>query len=341
MPMFPYILRERLHVKEGRIQELTSLVLAVHGIVSTVSGPFIGHFADKISNRKLPLLLSLLACVIGTGMVASATSLPVLFAARVMQGVAGSSVWIIGLATMADTVGGDNMGKAEGIMMSFLYGGLIGGPSIAGWLLELFGYWSAWSVPILLLTTDFVARLVMIDNRTGRAPREPETLLKVDDSTSPLLPPREDEGIPIGSPADNFWCVILTDPRALTAIFVAVSANTVATSFHATLPLHVQDTLGWGSGKSGTLFACLIMPTVVVSPIAGWLRDRFGVRYPATASAFFQAVMIVILGVAGTEILSWTSSQSGGGALYTVCILALGTARPFTANVGPVELSCK
>lgn len=334
------MLRERLHLDQARIQELTSLVLAVHGIVSVVSGPVIGHFADKISNRKLPLLCSLFACIFGTGMVAGATSLPVLFTGRVMQGIAGSSVWIIGLATVADTVGGDNMGKVEGIMMSFLYGGLIGGPCIAGWLLEYVGYWPTWSLPLLLLIFDFIARLVMIENRAVQTSSiELEAPSKVDGSTSPSLSPREDT--PTRYPAENFWRIILTDVRALTAIFVAVSANTVSTSFHATLPLHVQETFGWGSGKSGSLFACLIMPTLVVSPVAGWLRDCVGVRYPASASAVFQAAMLGILGLAGTDLLPWTSAQSGGGALYTGCILAIGAARPFTANVGPVELSCE
>ena len=338
--MFPYMLQERLHVKQSEIQELTSLVLAVHGIVSVVSGPIIGHLADKVPNRKIPLLLSLLACIVGTGMVSGARSLPVLFTGRVMQGIAGSSAWIIGLATMADTVGRDNMGKAEGIMMSFLYGGLIGGPSIAGWLLEYSGYWPTWSLPFLLLGVDFVARLVMVESRAEQtAPCKPDIPSKMDGSESPLLPPREETPSP--SSRGNFWHIILTDGRALTAIFVSVSSNTVATSFHATLPLHVQEVFGWGSAKSGTLFACLIVPTLIVSPVAGWLRDRFGVRYPATASAVFQAAMLVILGLPGTNILPWTGAQSGGGALYMGCILALGAARPFTANVGPVELSCK
>lgn len=337
--MLPYMLRTRLHVNQAKIQELTSLVLAVHGIVSVVSGPIIGHFADKVSNRKLPLLLSLVACTVGTGMVAGSSSLAVLFIGRVMQGIAGSSVWIVGLATVADTVGGDNMGKVEGIMMSFLYSGLIGGPFISGLLLEYVGYWPTWSLPLLLLSIDFCARLVMIESRPVEVSscRRESTGSKTCDATSPFLAPRENPQT--HSTAGNFWRIILTDNRALTALFVAVSSTTVGTSFHATLPLHVQETFGWGPGQSGSLFACLIMPTLLVSPLAGWLRDRFGVRYPAMASAVFQAVMLGLLGLAGTDCLPWTSAQTGGGALYTGCILAIGVARPFTMNVGPVELS--
>ena len=337
--MLPYMLRTRLHVSKGKIQQLTSLVLAVHGMVSVVAGPIVGHFADKVSNRKLPLLLSLAACVIGTGMVACSGSLAMLFVGRVMQGIAGSSVWIVGLATVADTVGGDDMGKVEGIMMSFLYSGLIGGPFISGMLLQYVGYWATWSLPLLLLGIDFCARLVMIETRPMEisSSRRESTGSQMCDATSPFFAPRENTET--RSAAGNFWRIILTDNRALTALFVAVSTTTVGTSFHATLPIHVQETFGWSSGESGSLFACLIMPTLLVSPVAGWLRDRFGVRYPAMTSAVFQAVMLGMLGLAGTDYLPWTSVQTGGGALYTGCILAIGVARPFTANVSPVELS--
>ncbi|CAG8909808.1 unnamed protein product [Penicillium egyptiacum] len=339
VPMLPYMLRTRLHVSEGNIQELTSLMLAVHGMVSVVSGPIIGHFADKTPSRKLPLLLSLVACTVGTGMVAGSNSLSVLCIGRVMQGIAGSSVWIVGLATVADTVGGDNMGKVEGIMTSFLYSGLIGGPLISGLSLEYVGYWPTWSLPLLLLSIDFCARLVMIESRPVEVSscRRELTGSQTCDATSPFLAPRENPQT--RSNSGNFWHIIFTDSRALTALFVAVSTTTVGTSFHATLPIHVQETFGWGPGESGSLFACLIMPTLLVSPLAGWLRDRFGVRYPAMASAVFQAVILGLLGLAGTDCLPWTSAKTGGGALYTGCILALGLARPFTANVGPVELS--
>ncbi|QKX54312.1 uncharacterized protein TRUGW13939_01398 [Talaromyces rugulosus] len=339
VPMLPYMLRSRLHLSGAKIQKQTSLVLAIHGMVSVVSGPIIGHFADKTTNRKLPLLLSLVACIVGTGMVAGSNSLAVLFIGRVMQGIAGSSVWIVGLATVADTVGGNNMGKIEGIMMSFLYSGLIGGPLVSGLLLEYVGYWSTWSLPLLLLIIDFCARLVMTESRPAEVltNRQESTESNACAVTEPLLSPCETPQT--RSTAGNFWRIILTDERALTALVMAIATTTVGTSFHATLPIHIQETFDWGSRESGTLFACLIMPTVLVSPMAGWLRDRYGVKYPAMASAIFQGVIFVLLGLAGTDFLPWTRVQTGGGALYTGCILALGVARPFTANVGTVELS--
>lgn len=340
--MLPYMLEIRLGVPHAQLQTLTSLILAVHGMVSVVSGPIIGHFADKISSRKIPLQISLLACICGTGMVAGATSLTVLIAGRMMQGIAGSSVWIIGLATVADTVGGDNVGKVEGLMMSFLYTGLIGGPLISGLMLEHAGYWATWLLPVILLCIDFCARLVMIESRDledNEGKKEStETAPSADEST-PILGQAESSK---GSPSSgNFWRIILTDKRALTALFMGAATTMVGTSFHATLPIYIKETFGWGPQKSGTLFAGLIMPTLVLSSVAGWLRDRFGARLPALGSAILQSMVFGVMGLVGTKFLPWTAIQDEGGMLYTGCIFVIGIARPFATNVGTIELSGK
>ncbi|EPS33192.1 hypothetical protein PDE_08154 [Penicillium oxalicum 114-2] len=339
VPMLPYMLGSRLSVPHEKLQKLMSNVLAVHGIVSVIAGPVIGHFADKISSRKIPLQLSLLACIVGTGMVAAATSIPVLFAGRVMQGLAGASVWIVGCATVADNTDRSHMGKIQGIMMSFISAGLIGGPLVSGLVLEYFGYWTAWALPVALLGLDLLARFIMVENGPQIGKRDKEHMPRsemCDDVTAPLLGSTEDTKS--GPVAQNFWRVILTDERALAALFIGIATKTIATSFHATLPLFIEEEFGWGSRESGGLFACLILPTLVFSPIAGWLRDRHGVKTPAAVSSFFQVIVFGLLGLVGTKAFSWTSPTSGGDILYTGCVLAIGVAQPFM-NVGSVELS--
>lgn len=325
--------QSRLHVNPSQIQELTSAALAVHGAVSVVFGPIIGHFADKTSNRKMALLLSLFACIVGTGMVAGAPSVSALFIGRVMQGIAGSSVWIVGLATVADTVGQDHMGTVMGVMMSFVNSGMISGPAVAGLLLEIMGYWATWSVPLLILTIDLVARLVMIES-PSKGSTEPQS--EEAENTSLLS---SHENAQNSSTVDNFWRIMLCDSRVLTALLVAITSTTVGTSFHATLPLYVQETFGWGPGTTGFLFSCLIFPTLLISPLAGWVRDRVGVRVPAVASSILQAWLLTLLGIAGSDRISWASAQNLGGTLYIACIICLGAVRPFMTSVGPVELA--
>lgn len=71
-----------------------------------------------------------------------------LYVARVGQGLAASIVWIVGSSILADTVGGDNMGKAFGTISIFTTAGQFSGPMVGGILLETAGYWTAWSTAI-------------------------------------------------------------------------------------------------------------------------------------------------------------------------------------------------
>lgn len=60
------MLEQRLGVDESELQATTSLVLTVHALVCLVAGPLTGWLADKAPNRRLPLLLSLGAELVGT-----------------------------------------------------------------------------------------------------------------------------------------------------------------------------------------------------------------------------------------------------------------------------------
>jgi nitrate/nitrite transporter NarK len=67
---------------------------------------------------------------------------------------------------------------------------------------------------------------------------------------------------------------MLCDARVLTILLVIISGTAVRTTFHATLPLYVQETFGWGPEMTGFLFSCLIVPGILIGPLAGWVRDH-------------------------------------------------------------------
>ena len=321
------MITNRLNIDPSRTQQLTSTTLALHGFVSVVSGPVIGHFADKIESRKMPLLFSLVGCITGTLMVASTHSLWILLIGRVIQGIAESTVWIVGLTAVTDIVDEDQTGMVMGLLMGFVNAGMLTGPLVSGFLLETTGYWVMWTIPLSVLTLDLVARLVMIEPPPKSSKSE-----SAGEITS-LLPSQSQ------SPASNFYKVMLCDSRVLTILLVGTASTTVSTSFHATLPLHVQETFGWGPSTTGLLFACLVLPILFMGPIAGCIRDRVGVRIPAMTSLVLQAVLLGLVGVAGNGHFPWASTETSGKTIYTGSLLAIGTLRPFMSAIGPVELS--
>ncbi|KAF2217405.1 hypothetical protein CERZMDRAFT_104178 [Cercospora zeae-maydis SCOH1-5] len=159
------MLEQRLHVDESDTQSASSLVLSVHASVAMVTGPFVGHFADQVSSRKLSLLVALGVQLIGTIIIIVSLSVPVLVVGRSIQAIGGNAAWIVGLATLAETVGKENTGKALGAVSSFFTSGTMFGSMTSGFLLHYVGYWATWAVAIAALVVDMIMRAVMIENK--------------------------------------------------------------------------------------------------------------------------------------------------------------------------------
>ncbi|KAJ5489098.1 hypothetical protein N7539_003988 [Penicillium diatomitis] len=349
--MLPYMLEERMHQPPQQTQRLTSISLALHGIVSAFSGPILGHLADQTPSRKIPFLITLLGCIIGTLMVAFATSLGVFFAGRVLQGISGSGTWLIGLATVTDCVGTERIGVTLGVMTAVANSGTITGPMVSGFILELAGYWFTWSVPVVILVVDIVARMLMVENKKEQkmpvptksdsttpssSAHETEPLLQ--NSSTPAADAEQSKDGAI-SPSANVWRIMLGKSRVLTALLITVWAPALATSFNATLPLHVSDIFGWSPSRVGLMFMLLSLPSLPISPLAGHLRDRVGTRLPAAFGLVSQSVVLALLGFAGNPAYQWSSAGERGKALYVFCCVVFGFLRPLTSGVAPMELT--
>ncbi|KAJ5644202.1 Major facilitator superfamily domain general substrate transporter [Penicillium longicatenatum] len=331
VPILGYMIQNRLHIDPSQTQKLTSTILGLHGALAVLSGPIIGHFADGSRNKKGALLWSLGFCIIGTGIVAGARSVPLLLIGRAMQGIAGSAVWIVGFATVGETVSPDNMGSAMGLMMSFANSGTVSGPALSGLLLEATSYWITWSIPVIVLTIDLLARVIMIE--------PPSACKKNGDvaETTNLLSSGQHERNP--SDVGAFWRIMLCDGRVLTCLLITMTSTIVTTSLDATLPLHVQEKFGWGPSCAGLLFSGLVIPGLIVGPIAGWVRDRVGARVPIVLGSILQSALLGLMGIAGSDAVPWASVRTGGKSMYIASIIGIGAVRPFVSGLAPVELT--
>lgn len=330
VPILPYMLEQRLHVDPSETQRFTSISLALNGLSSVFGGPLIGHFADKAHDRRTPLLIALFGCILGTGMVACANSLLMLFAGRVLQGISGSGAWIVGLATAADTVSEDDIGKVMGFIMSCVNAGIVTGPTVSGLILETAGYWLTWSVPVVILIIDIVARLLMIETPRNSNAKGTET--------ESLLSPQDPQHLPVER---NFWRVMLTNSRVITAFLICVWGASLNTSLSATIPLYVQRTFEWGPARTGQLFLLLAVPGLIIGPLVGWLRDRVGTRLPATITIGLQSMTLALLGLVTLAHIEGDGVDKQDQAYYVTCIIMLGLIKPGLDGNAPVELTCE
>src|SRR5262245_11660436 len=145
----------------------------------TVSVPM-GAVSDRIG-RRLPIVGGLAALAAATLLFAFATSLPVLFIARLVQGAADAVTWVVGFALIADRYAAEERGRVAGFVMSGTSFAFMIGPSIGGWLYEIGGI----RLPFLFMVGLAIASAVsflLIDLPPAHAEHEPvplKTVLRV------------------------------------------------------------------------------------------------------------------------------------------------------------------
>ncbi|XXH01629.1 hypothetical protein Hte_007989 [Hypoxylon texense] len=167
VPVLPFMLRSRLAVPEDRIQACVSGLLAAYAAASVVASVPAGWVADRAGARQAPFLGGLAALAAATVMLAFGRGLPVLYAARVLQGVSAAVVWTVGLAMVLDTVGPRNLGKTVGSIFSFISVGQLMAPVVGGILYDTIGYAGVFAVGAGVLGLDFCMRLLVVEKKVA------------------------------------------------------------------------------------------------------------------------------------------------------------------------------
>ncbi|KAK6352247.1 hypothetical protein TWF730_009078 [Orbilia blumenaviensis] len=358
VPILPEILENRNNVDPSDIQRITYQILALYGVVSVLSGVFIGELADRAGSRRMPLVISLAVAFVGTLILAASTKLWGVFVGRVIQGLGGTAAWIVGLATLRDSIHGSNIGKAFGLVGSFVSVGAVSGPATAGLLLELTGYWITWGAALLALAIDIVMRCLMLEQRNwDRDPdfaktdshgaqatvseTDPENTALISDDSLRSYDSIKDDPSPTRTEIStlSFYKVMFSQPRVLTALLCSVTYSAMLASYNTTIPTHVKFAFGWGSLPTGLLFVGLQGPTIFISPFGGWLRDKVGTKLPATIGFVCLAPLLLLLGAADQKQFPWAKTEDSAKATYIAALIGIGCVTNLMSSIGTVELT--
>lgn len=269
-----------------------------------------------------------------------------LFVGRTLQGLTGSATWVVGFALLANNVDKKNVGKSMGAAMSFVAAGAVAGPAMSGTLLQLFGYWAAWSLPLVVLVMDIIARLIMIDPGSSKtsdtsmandegAPEESTALL----SESPVKSSDEVENK--NDLKHEYYKTMLTDPRVLTSLANVVVVSSLVSGITNTLPVHLRQAFDWKSLLISVMFFCLQVPNIVLSGPAGWLRDHIGLRTPTVLGWSAMIPPLILMGLPGNSHFPWAGSDAAGQPIFITSLIALGGIMPLVRGVGAVQLACE
>ena len=224
-----------------------------------------GAMSDRIG-RKGPLVLATVLLALATLAFAFADSLAMLFAARLLQGVADGVTWVVGFALIADLYGPDERGSMMGVVMSATSLGVIVGPSLGGWLYELGGI----RLPFLVVAA--AAGLTAVAFLLIRIP-DRKSVQRV--SMTRILKHRA-----------IVMCAI-----------VAAAGSATYAMLEPVLPLLLESRFGLGPAPIGWMFGAAGVASAILHPIYGRLSDRWGGRRLMLLGLVAGAALLPILNV--------------------------------------------
>ncbi|CAI7594520.1 unnamed protein product [Penicillium glandicola] len=342
VPILPFVLEHRLGLDASLTQRISTALLSQTALIMVVVSPLIGSHADRSGAKRAWLLFGLAGALLGSFILAMATSLFALFTGRLIQSAASTVLWVVGFATLADNVPADELGKMYGFVTIAIGLGTSGGPLVAGILFDIGGYWVAWSSVLFVIVFDVILRCLMLEKsrdrgesvrakRDGQDP-EREVLLPSPDSEERISSQGVSEKTGI-----HFYLCLCSNGRFVGGVVSYFCYAVLTASFDTTLPLHVRDTFHWGSLPAGLLFAAFQGPAVFFSVPVGWLKDRVGTRYPTTIGFALLVPLVWLIGVPGDERFPWACNDKIGSIIYSAAVTGIGVVICLLNGVGMVE----
>jgi MFS transporter, DHA1 family, solute carrier family 18 (vesicular amine transporter), member 1/2 len=269
----------------GASPTMIGFLFASFGVtLLTVSVPM-GAVSDRVG-RRAPMVGGMLALAAATLLFAYATSLRVLFVARLVQGAADAITWVVGFALIADRYASDERGRVTGIVMSGTSFAFMIGPSIGGWLYELGGI----RLPFVFVTGMAIASamsFLLIDLPAAHA---------------------QHEAVPV--------MTVLRIPAVAACTIAVVAASSTLSMLEPVLALHLAN-LSIGPARIGLLFGIAAVLNAVLHPWCGHLADRWGARRMMLLGLSLSAFALAIAGQ------SWSFRSAIALQLPLVATMAL------------------
>lgn len=311
--------------------DVAGLQWTVNGYTLTLASFILlgGSLGDRLGRRRV-FVWGAIGFGVASVLCGAATSIEMLVAARVLQGVAGAMLTPGSLALISASLDRQDQGAAIGVWSGF--GGVAGalGPFLGGWLIDAVGWRSLFflNVPLTLVVVLVAARHVP-ESRDPAAPARldvPGALvvaLALGALTFGLI-----DGLPVLVVAGVLLLAAfvvlemrsdhpLVPPR-LFASRVFTAANLVTFAIYAALGgvffllvLQLQLVAGYSPLASGAATVPITLIMLALSAPAGRWAQRHGPRIPMTAGPLLAAAGLVLLLRIGPDSPYWRDVLPG------------------------------
>ena len=140
IPLLPFYA-----VHFGASATVVGLLMSSYALCQLIAGPFLGQWSDRMGRRKPLLIVSQLGTFVGFLMLAAANSLPMVFLARIIDGLTAGNL-SLAQAYIADVTEPKDRAKSFGLIGIAFGVGFVIGPAISGFLAKRYGF----ACPILV-----------------------------------------------------------------------------------------------------------------------------------------------------------------------------------------------
>lgn len=297
---------------------MVGLLFASYSIMQLIFSPILGRLSDRYGRRPV-LLLSLIGTAAGFLMLGLATTLWMLFAGRIIDGISGGNI-STAQAYIADITTPENRAKGMGMIGAAFGLGFIFGPAIGGIL-------SRWGIEVPFL---FAAGLALA-NATLLYFTLPETVTK--DHPARV------------SAATARWKHLFEALKqrrlalVLTIYFLFIVAFSIMTSSFA---LFTMFRFGYDAHDTGWLFGYVgVIGAIIQGGLIGRLVRSFGEMRLVVTGAFLFTASLFIIPLTGPEsglavLLAVGALFATGNALSTPSLTSLASRSASRAGQGGV-----
>ena len=248
IPMLPY------YAKHFHASDLTVGVLfSTFAFCGLVSGPVWGNVSDRVG-RKRVLVISQIGATIGWTILAFAGSMPIVFVARVIEGLSGGNIGIT-QAYVTDLVEPKERTRAYSYIgavfsAAFPFGGFVG-----GFIFSHFGYAAVFLLAAGLQVITVLMTILMLPESTSRQTR---------------------------SDVAHISQIIanLRDRRTAPVLWQKLAISLGLYAWFAVFALYLQALLGLTADQAGYVFGAFgVLNALVQILIVGRVSDTLGDRW--------------------------------------------------------------
>jgi DHA1 family tetracycline resistance protein-like MFS transporter len=274
LPLLPYI-AENFAANAAQIGLLT----AAYSFFQFIAAPILGSLSDRYGRKNL-LVLSQIGSAAGYIILGLAGSLPLLFLARIIDGITGGNI-SIAQAYMADITTKKNRAAGMGILGAAFGLGFILGPAIGG-ILSQFGFavpafFAAGVAMLAAIATVFMLPETINLKKVRLSPRTKLTLAEIK---------RVLRLYPVGLMIISFFLISLA-----------------FSGMQATFALWTEHSFGFGPTENGYLFALVGVTSIITQlRLLAPLVKRFGETKILTNGVFLLALGLLMIALATTPL---------------------------------------